>query len=71
MKIRTKTEYNSVLKEIDTLLELSFLNQAQTLKLKGLLDALDDYQSSIIRKKNEAVADLVRDFILKGKIGLN
>ena len=71
MKIKTKNQYSSVLKEIDNLLELSFLNSNQTKKLKNLLDALDDYQNSLFSNKRDAMSDLAREFTLKGNIVLN
>lgn len=71
MRIKTKIQYNTVLKEIDVLLELSFLNQNQTKKLKNLLDALDEYQNTLFSNKKEATADLARDFSLRGNVVLN
>ena len=40
MVINTKNQYNTVLKEIDVLLELSFLDTFQTIKLKILIKDL-------------------------------
>jgi hypothetical protein len=71
MKIKTKNQYSSVLREIDVLLELLFLNNNQTKKLKNLLDALDDYQNSLFTNKRDAMSDLAREFILKGQVALN
>ena len=71
MKIKTKNQYSSVLKEIDNLLELSFLNNNQTKKLKNLLDALDDYQNSLFTNTRDAMSDLAREFTLKGNVVLN
>tara|TARA_B110000211_G_scaffold223749_1_gene273964 strand:+ start:511 stop:726 length:216 start_codon:yes stop_codon:yes gene_type:complete len=71
MKIKTKNQYSSVLKEIDNLLELTFLNNNQTKKLKNLLDALDDYQNSLFTNSTDAMSDLAREFTLKGSVALN
>ncbi len=71
IKIKTKNQYSSVLKEIDILLELSFLNNNQTKKLKNLLDALDDYQSSLFSNSRDAMSDLAMEFTLKQKLVLN
>lgn len=71
MKITTKNQYNTVLREIDNLLELSFLNQNQTKKLKNLLDALDDYQNTLFSKTRDATSDLAKEFSLKGSVVLN
>jgi hypothetical protein len=71
MRIKTKNQYSSVLREIDNLLELSFLNNNQTKKLKNLLDALDDYQNSLFSNSKDAMTDLAREFTLKGNVVLN
>ena len=71
MKIKTKNQYNSVLKEIDVLLELSFLDKNQTKKLKKLLDALDEYQTIMYEEQQDVSADLAKDFILKDSYKLN
>ncbi len=71
MKIRTKNQYNSVLKEIDVLLELSFLDRDQTKKLKALLDALDDYQSNLYEERLDATSELATEFSLQGSHKLN
>ena len=71
IRIKTKNQYSSVLKEIDILLELSFLNNNQTKKLKNLLDALDDYQSSLFSNSRDAMSDLAMEFTLKQKLVLN
>lgn len=71
IKIKTKNQYSSVLKEIDMLLELSFLNKNQTKKLKNLLDALDEYQSSLFSNSKDAVSDLAREFSLNQAVILN
>ena len=71
IKIKTKNQYSSVLKEIDMLLELSFLNKNQTKKLKNLLDALDEYQSSLFSNSKDAVSDLAREFSLNQEVILN
>ena len=71
IKIKTKNQYSSVLKEIDMLLELSFLNNNQTKKLKNLLDALDEYQSSLFFNSKDAVSDLAREFSLNQEVILN
>ena len=71
IKIKTKNQYSSVLKEIDILLELSFLNNNQTKKLKNLLDALDDYQSSLFSNSRDAMSDLAMKFTLNQKLVLN
>jgi len=71
IKIKTKNQYSSVLKEIDILLELSFLNNNQTKKLKNLLDALDVYQSSLFSNSRDAMSDLAMKFTLNQKVVLN
>ena len=71
IKIKTKNQYSTVLKEIDMLLELSFLNKNQTKKLKNLLDALDEYQSSLFSNSKDAVSDLAREFSLNQAVILN
>lgn len=71
MTIKTKNQYNSVLKEIDILLELSFLDNFQTNKLKKLLDALDEYQTILHENQEDVSADLAKDFILKSSYKLN
>jgi hypothetical protein len=71
MKIKTKNQYNFVLKEIDVLLELSFLDNIQTNKLKKLLDALDDYQTILHKEKQDVSAELAKDFILKNSFKFN
>lgn len=71
MIIKTKNQYNSVLKEIDILLELSFLDNFQTNKLKKLLDALDEYQTILHENQEDVSADLAKDFILKSSYKLN
>ena len=71
IKIKTKNQYSSVLKEIDILLELSFLNNNQTKKLKNLLDALDVYQSSLFSNSRDAMSDLAMKFTLNQKLVLN
>lgn len=71
IKIKTKNQYSTVLKEIDMLLELSFLNKNQTKKLKNLLDALDEYQSSLFSNSKDAVSDLAREFSLNQEVVLN
>jgi len=71
MKIKTKNQYNSVLKEIDVLLELAFLDKNQTKKLKKLLDALDEYQTIMHEEQQDVSADLAKDFILKSSYKLN
>jgi ribosome assembly protein YihI (activator of Der GTPase) len=71
MKIKTKNQYNSVLKEIDVLLELSFLDNFQTNKLKKLLDALDEYQTIIHEDQRDVSAELAKDFILKHSYKFN
>jgi hypothetical protein len=71
MKIKTKNQYNSVLKEIDVLLELSFLDNMQTNKLKKLLDALDEYQTILHKEQQDVSAELAKDFILKNSYKFN
>jgi hypothetical protein len=71
MKIKTKNQYNFVLKEIDVLLELSFLDNIQTNKLKKLLDALDDYQTILHKEQQDVSAELAKDFILKNSFKFN
>jgi len=71
MRIKTKNQYSSVLREIDVLLELSFLNQNETKKLKNLLDALDDYQSTLFSGSRDAVYDLAKEFSMRGNVVLN
>ena len=71
MKIKTKNQYNFVLKEIDVLLELSFLDNIQTNKLKKLLDALDDYQTILHKEQRDVSAELAKDFILKNSFKFN
>lgn len=63
MRIQTKNQYNTVLKEIDVLLELSFLDKLQTKKLKSLLDALDEYQTYLYEAREDATASLASDFM--------
>lgn len=71
MRIITKNQYNTVLKEIDSLLELSFLNQGQTRQLKDLLAALDNYQNMLFNETKDATIDLAKEFSLKGQVVLN
>lgn len=71
MRIQTKNQYSSVLREIDVLLELTFLNQNQTKQLKNLLDALDDYQNQLFSGSKDAVSDLAREFSIRGDVVLN
>ena len=71
MTINTKNQYNTVLKEIDVLLELSFLDNTQTRKLKGLIDALDEYQSKIFDNKMDVTSELAKDFSLTGLYKFN
>lgn len=71
MIINTKNQYNTVLKEIDVLLELSFLSNLQTIKLKGLIDALDEYQSKIFDKKIDVTSELAKDFSVTGLYKFN
>lgn len=71
MKISTKNQYNSVLKEIDVLLELSFLDRIQTQKLKALLDALDEYQSNLFEEKLDATSDIAKDYSATGIFKFN
>ena len=71
MTINTKNQYNTVLKEIDILLELSFLDNTQTRKLKGLIDALDEYQSKIFDNKMDVTSELAKDFSLTGLYKFN
>ena len=71
MKIKTKNQYNFVLKEIDVLLELSFLDNIQTNKLKKLLEALDDYQTILHKEQRDVSAELAKDFILKNSFKFN
>jgi|TARA_B110000261_G_C12908077_1_gene287258 hypothetical protein len=71
MKIKSKNQYSLVLREIDVLLELSFLNQNETKKLKNLLDALDHYQNTILSKSLDAISDLAKEFLLRGNVVLN
>lgn len=63
MRIKTKNQYNTVLKEIDVLLEFSFLDKTQTKKLKSLLDALDEYQTTLYEAREDATLSLVSDFM--------
>lgn len=71
MKIKTKNQYKVVLREIDVLLELSFLDHLQTQKLKDLLDALDDYQSHLFEGKLEATGQLASEYSIRGVFKLN
>lgn len=71
MKIITKNQYNSVLKEIDLLLELSFLDRDQTHKLKSLLDALDEYQSNLYEERIDATSELAKDFTVQATFKFN
>lgn len=71
MRIKTKNQYNTVLKQIDVLLDLTFLNPGQTQKLKYLLDALDEYQTNLFEDQNDATSELVKDYSLKSLYKLN
>ena len=71
MVINTKNQYNTVLKEIDVLLELSCLNNLQTIKLKVLIDALDEYQSKIFDNKIDVTSELAKDFSKTGLYKFN
>ncbi len=71
MVINTKNQYNTVLKEIDVLLELSFLDTFQTKKLKILIDALDEYQSKIFNNKIDVTSELAKEFSIVGSFKFN
>ena len=71
MVINTKNQYNTVLKEIDVLLELSFLDTFQTKKLKILIDALDEYQSKIFNNKIDVTSELAKEFLIVGSFNFN
>jgi len=71
MVINTKNQYNTVLKEIDVLLELSFLDTFQTKKLKILIDALDEYQSKIFNNKIDVTSELAKEFLIVGSFKFN
>ena len=65
MTIKTKNQYSTVLREIDMLLELKFLDKGQTKKLKFLLDALDEYQTNLLEHQNDATSELAKVYSLK------
>ena len=71
MVINTKNQYNTVLKEIDVLLELSFLDTFQKKKLKILIDALDEYQSKIFNNKIDVTSELAKEFSIVGSFKFN
>lgn len=71
MKIKSKNQYQSVLREIDGLLELSHLDNFQSQKLKGLLDALDEYQSIVYEQKADITTKLADQFMLQGLFKFN
>jgi len=71
IRIKTKNQDNTVLREIDVLLELSFLDSGQTKKLKALLDALDEYQTNLFDDQYDATTELANNYTMKGVYKLN
>ncbi len=71
MTIKTKNQYSTVLREIDVLLELKFLDKGQTKKLKFLLDALDEYQTNLLEHQNDATSELAKVYSLKDAYKFN
>lgn len=71
MTIKTKNQYSTVLREIDVLLELKFLDKGQTKKLKFLLDALDEYQTNLLENQNDATSELAKEYSLKNAYKFN
>lgn len=71
MKINSKNQYQTVLREIDALLEMTHLNTLQTQKLKGLLNALDEYQTLVMERKTDLTSKLVDQFLIRGLFKFN
>ena len=71
MTIKTKNQYSTVLREIDVLLELKFLDKGQTKKLKFLLDALDEYQTNLLENQNDATSELAKEYTIKNAYKFN